>query len=397
MFFAFLPPEVNSGLMYSGPGSAPLAAAASAWDSLATELYTTASSYESVLSTLTSGWRGPSATAMASAAAPYVTWMATTAAQAADAGAQVAAGTAAYESAYAATVPPAVIAANRAALAALVASNIFGQNTPAIFANETQYLEMWAQDVAAMNGYAAASSGAIQVSAFSAPPATTNSSASSSAASSSAASTSAGSGAAIDGAGALAGLTNLGTELQSALGALSATAPAQAVLGALSADPTQEISLASQFGMYPVQTLIQLVSTVGQTNGSGLASSGTDELLTTIGSFVDEKMQAVVGGISNQLQTFGSSVSAQLAHASQLGGLSIPPGWSGAAHGGELVRATSALPANSISTSPLSQAAAVPTSPFSQGLAGALGGEGPTSITGKMPPAKIFARTPAGG
>ena len=46
------------------------------------------------------------------------------------------------------TVPPAVVAANRAQLATLVATNVFGQNTPAIAATEAQYAEMWAQDAA---------------------------------------------------------------------------------------------------------------------------------------------------------------------------------------------------------------------------------------------------------
>ena len=38
MDFAFLPPEINSGRMYVGPGSGPLLAAAAAWDGIATEL-----------------------------------------------------------------------------------------------------------------------------------------------------------------------------------------------------------------------------------------------------------------------------------------------------------------------------------------------------------------------
>ena len=49
MDFVFLPPEVNSARMYSGPGSGSLLAAAGSWDSLAAELSTTAESYESVL------------------------------------------------------------------------------------------------------------------------------------------------------------------------------------------------------------------------------------------------------------------------------------------------------------------------------------------------------------
>ena len=79
MDFAALPPEINSGRMYAGPGSGPMLAAAAAWDELAAELYSTASSYGSVISDLTSGWLGPSSAAMAAAAAPYVSWIATTA------------------------------------------------------------------------------------------------------------------------------------------------------------------------------------------------------------------------------------------------------------------------------------------------------------------------------
>ena len=51
--FAVLPPEVNSGRMYSGAGSGPMLAAASAWNALAAELRSTALSYGAVLEELT--------------------------------------------------------------------------------------------------------------------------------------------------------------------------------------------------------------------------------------------------------------------------------------------------------------------------------------------------------
>jgi PPE-repeat protein len=54
-------------------------------------------------------------------------------------------------------VPPPLIAANRTLLAALVATNIVGQNTAAIADTEAQYADFWAQDAAAMAGYCAAS------------------------------------------------------------------------------------------------------------------------------------------------------------------------------------------------------------------------------------------------
>jgi PPE-repeat protein len=111
---------------------------------------------------------------MASAAAPYSAWLNATAAQAEQTGAQAKAAAAAHATAYAMTVPPPVIAANRAQLATLIATNIFGQNTPAIAANEAHYAEMWAQDAAAMHGYAAASQTASQVTPFTRPQQTTN-------------------------------------------------------------------------------------------------------------------------------------------------------------------------------------------------------------------------------
>lgn len=91
-----------------------------------------------------------------------------------EAAAQASAAAAAYEAAFAATVPPPVVAANRAELAVLAATNIFGQNTGAIAAAEARYAEMWAQDAAAMYGYAGSSSVATQVTPFAAPPPTTN-------------------------------------------------------------------------------------------------------------------------------------------------------------------------------------------------------------------------------
>src|ERR1700751_3632425 len=172
--FGALPPEINSGRIYSGPGSAPLLAAESAWDALASELQTTAASYASTINELTSSsWQGPSSVAAADAAAPYTAWLSSTAAQAEQTASQAQAAAGAYEAAFAASIPPPVIAANRATLALLVATNLLGQNTPAIAANEATYAEFWAQDAVAMYGYAGSSAAASQLASFSTPPATT--------------------------------------------------------------------------------------------------------------------------------------------------------------------------------------------------------------------------------
>jgi len=175
MDFGALPPEINSGRMYSGPGSAPMLAAAAGWDQLSGELYSAAASYSSVISGLTGGsWKGPASASMAAAAATYVAWMGAAATQAEQAATQARAAASAFESAFAATVPPPLIAANRAQLAMLVATNFLGINTPAIMATEVHYAEMWAQDAAAMYGYAGSSAAAATLTPFTAPQQNTN-------------------------------------------------------------------------------------------------------------------------------------------------------------------------------------------------------------------------------
>ena len=148
--------------------------AAAAWDVLAAELGTATSGYSSVIDELTNGpWVGPASMSMVSSVTPYVSWLSTLAGQAEETANQARAAAAAFEAAFAMTVPPPVIAANRVLLATLIATNFFGQNTPAIAATEAQYMEMWAQDAAAMYGYTAASTTASQFTPFTAPPNTT--------------------------------------------------------------------------------------------------------------------------------------------------------------------------------------------------------------------------------
>lgn len=175
MNYAALPPEVNSLRIYTGPGSTPMRAAAAAWSGLAAELHSTVTSYETVIAELTGqAWLGPASVALTQSAARYATWMAATAAQVDQTAAQANAAAAAYEAAFSATVPPTVVAANRAQLMLLVATNVLGTNTAAIAANEAEYAQMWAQDAAAMYAYAAASATATGLAPFQQPPQTSN-------------------------------------------------------------------------------------------------------------------------------------------------------------------------------------------------------------------------------
>ena len=174
--FAAQPPELISAKIYSGPGTESLQTAAAAWDALSSELQSTATQFESTVAGLVGGdWTGPSAEAAAAAAEPFVAWLSTTAGQSEQTASQARAAASAYETALAATVPPAEIAANRAELLTLVQANIFGQYNAAIAALEAQYAEFWVQDVAAITGYSASSQLATTgLGSFTEAPQTTN-------------------------------------------------------------------------------------------------------------------------------------------------------------------------------------------------------------------------------
>ncbi|GFG69657.1 PPE family protein [Mycolicibacter senuensis] len=176
MDFAALPPEVNSGRLYAGPGSGPMLAAATAWARLAAETDSAAGDYRSVLSVLTDrGWLGPASESMAAAVVPYVDWLESTAALAEQAAARAAAAAAAFDEAFAAVAPPPVIAANRSAQATLVAGNVLGQNSAAIATLDAEYAQLWVRDALAMYGYAARSAAAAMLTPFTEPPATSGS------------------------------------------------------------------------------------------------------------------------------------------------------------------------------------------------------------------------------
>lgn len=171
MDFAVLPPELNSARMYAGPGTGPMLAAAGAWRGLAGELSAAASAYQDVIAGLTGqSWFGPASQSMAAATTPYANWLGTTAGSAEHTAGRLMQAVSDFEQAFAATVPPAAIAANRSLLAALVAANVVGQNTTAIAAAEADYNQMWLQDAMAMYSYAARSATASAVQPFTAPP-----------------------------------------------------------------------------------------------------------------------------------------------------------------------------------------------------------------------------------
>src|SRR4051812_39524425 len=98
MNFTFLPPEINSALMYAGAGSGPMLAAASAWGGLSAELSTAAASFGSVISSLAAqSWQGPAAAAMGTAAERYIGFLGSAAVQADRAAGQASSTAVAYE------------------------------------------------------------------------------------------------------------------------------------------------------------------------------------------------------------------------------------------------------------------------------------------------------------
>ncbi len=416
MSFMVFPPEVNSGLMYSGVGSGPLMAAASAWDELAADLETSANSFQAIVGQLTgSTWLGPSSARMAAAVAPYVEWMAGTAAQAAQTGAQARLAAAAYESAFAGTVPPAVIAANRALLAALVATNFLGQNTPAIAATEAHYMEMWFQDGLSMDTYATTSEQAVALPEQTPAPATSDGGLKSDLAAAAqsiensltttfnqlsttlqglltgntAGTSTNGLSSALS--GAVTNLTGATTAAHSAAASSGASSPISTVAGATgSILPLQLTYYSAMLASMPAKMLISMSNSMGA--GQAL-QAGQQAMLADVSSLVDAKMKALLGGISGEMRGFGSQITAQLASAQRLGGMSIPNGW--ASNAPAMVRAAPVLPANSFS--PVNPSANLPTSPYTQALMGAMNGRGMGSQAAKTASVKVETRTPAGG
>ncbi|WP_205872955.1 PPE family protein [Mycobacterium camsae] len=311
--FAALPPEINSARMYTGPGSGPMLAAASAWKGLAAELRATALSFDAVLATLTGQeWLGPASAAMAAAAVPQLGWMSATAAQAEQTAAQAEAAAVAFEAAFAATVPPPLIAANRVQLAMLVATNLLGQNTPAIAATEAQYFQMWAQDAAAMYGYAGSSATATELHPFAAPQEATDPGGLAAQAV-----------AVTQAAGASGEQSTLSQLISAVPAALKGLAGTNGLAGqGFWADwgPNANVwnTLASSGLMVPGSTF---GSFLGMLNGAA-AADAADGAAAAVGN--------AVAGSMGSTRVPGGIVSAGAGNSGAVGKLSVPPAWTAA-------------------------------------------------------------------
>jgi PPE-repeat protein len=379
MDFAMLPPEVNSGRMYAGPGTGPMLAAAAAWDGLAAELQSSAASYRSASAELTGGpWLGASSASMAAATEPYLDWMTTASAQAEFTATQAKAAAAAYEAAFAMTVPPAVIAANRSLLMALVATNVLGQNTAAIAATETAYAEMWAQDAAAMYGYAGSSAAATALAPFTSPPPTTNPAGQSAAVSQAATST------------APQVMSAVPQALQSL--ATSAATPASPVSDLLSAISPALTLLEIPIGVTSIgssATSIATGFTGVYTNFRGFSINADRDFYAGKGPFTGYGPGAAnlpnwffngQGSVAAPSDAATASVSAGLGQANTVGRLSVPANWTVAAP--EIRPLAYTLPITSAAAAP--EIGGTGNLFSSMGLAGATGGAvGSTASAGR--------------
>jgi PPE-repeat protein len=248
--------------------------------------------------------------------------MQTTAAAAEHAASQAMAAAAAYEAAFAMTVPPAVVAANRATLAALLAPNILGQNTPAIAATEVHYGEMWAQDAAAMYGYAGSSASAGKLNPLTEPAAAT-----------SPGGLGAQAAAVTQATGASAGLPGLVSTLPSAVQSLSTP---------LSTAATPASALSDFFNSPLVQAIPNGIFDMGAWNAFNGITTGVLYGHTYDAGLLSHSLPVAFGGMGTAGWPAGTAsasaagagaapVSAGVGMASSVGKLSVPASWSVAA------------------------------------------------------------------
>ncbi len=383
--FAWLPPEINSARIFAGAGSGPLHVAAVAWDGLAQDLQASAASFESVITGLTAGpWSGPASASMAVSAAPYVGWLSGAAAQAGSAAAQARAAAAAFETALSATVHPIAVTANRTTLSALLATNFFGLNAPAIATAEFQYVEMWAQDVGAMLGYhAGATSVASSLGTFSIPPVNL-----------AGLSSWAGQfGTAVAGAASQVGsqLASGGSSLSSVV---SAVPDAMSSLeSSASALPWSSLLQVGQIGMYPASMMLSPMMSLMQMANSNSAAvahaagAGAGAMAADVPKLAGNAMPMKgLGGLGHGL---GAGMAAHLGNARLVGAMSVPPGWQGSMPTRMASSAMSGLGAAGVPNAAemMQQAGAggagrMPMMPMPMGMGGAGGGV-PGGIMGR--------------
>jgi PPE-repeat protein len=218
-----------------------------------------------------------------------------------------------------------VVAANRAQLASLVATNILGQNTPAIAATEAEYGEMWAQDAAAMYGYAGSASAASQLTPFAAAPQTTTAAGATGQAAAAAQAT--GTSAGTNAISASTASASTGTGLTSWLGDLGSSSGLSSLLSGSDGSALGTFLSGNFFstaftngalagGPFNPEFLLQSLAGFSYLQTPKAAGTGLLDLFNpgTFGSATTPGL----GGV-------GSGASAGVGGAAHVGGLSVPP------------------------------------------------------------------------
>ena len=277
-------------------------------------------------------------------------------------------------------MPPEVVAANRTLLMTLIATNFFGQNLPAIATTEAQYGEMWAQDAAAMYGYAGSSAAATVLPSFTSPHQNTDLSgtAAQAAAVSQSVSTSAG-----DAQSVVSGVSQANA-VTGALQSLATAAPAQAAdpLGTLSQLITVFLSGPANLALFgaviPADTLAGPVNLpvdfIGAISGERIddivSGWNGEEGWPGTGPAPVTKFPAPLTNLP--AGTMPAPVSAAAGEANTVGALSVPQAWTAAAP--EIRNVALSLPAAGDAAAAAGAVEASSGSAFSQlGLAGMLG------------------------
>jgi PPE-repeat protein len=308
--------------------------------------------YENVVTQLSSEeWLGTASTAMASAVAPHVAWMKTTAAQAEEAATKANSAAVAFEQTFASTVPPTEIAANRATLAQAVATNVIGQNTAIIAQLEAQYAEMWAQDASAMYTYAGQMATITNMTSFQNPPQVASQDAGAKQTASTAATTANSSAGNAQNAVSKA-IANLSSPLTTSTTTASAADPSSggllAWLGLAPNSNTSTTGLAGVMnflsnsnenlfgaflnnnswsgilngfttnGIMNPTTFVDSMRTINGLSAVGDTTSGLEDLAAGLGN---------AGSLASAVSVPGAAATAGVGQASLVGALSVPQAW----------------------------------------------------------------------
>jgi PPE-repeat protein len=285
-----------------------------------------------------------------------------------------------------------VIAANRALLMSLIATNILGQNSPVIAATEANYEQMWAQDAAAMYGYAAASATASKVTPFTSPPTTTDPAGL--AKQGAAVVQATGSSVGVQAQEVILAGFQLVSTLPQALHGFSGSSTVTSFNTTLTSLSTSMSKLSSltvplNFAMYPLNFLDKGLGFAKAAAGPvTAAAAGAVKAVESGAHSLGSVVLGLGGGGS------GATMSAAMGRGMSIGALSVPQAWI-ATHASSIA---AALPSSAWNGAPIGSAdlgaTGMPLMPLT-GLAGR-GVGGPSASRFELRPT-VVSRSPAGG